>query len=245
MFFWPRRREFCPLSGKVELFVRHCMLSKASLHKKRFSGFSREKCYENLLATIDRSQANITFLLDTALGSSQDHFLSRHRLDPVVEFQAGTEAKAFLFLLEYLDRQSFDPGTLIYIVEDDYLHRPHWTSVLKEAFSLPIDYATLYDHRDKYFFSMYQKLKSRLFTTQSCHWRTTPSTTNTFAVRFKTLKEDLNLHKKFSKNRTITADHQKFCLLGRKGRVLVSSIPGWSTHAEPEFASPCVEWAMS
>jgi hypothetical protein len=127
-------------------------------------------------------------------------------------------------------------------VEDDYLHRPGWIEVLKEGFSLPADYVTLYDHRDKYFYPMYRTLDARLFVTKSCHWRTTPSTTNTFAARFGTLMQDLALQRRFSKGRSITEDHRKFCTLGKKGRVLISPLPGWSTHVEPNYASPCIDW---
>jgi hypothetical protein len=106
------------------------------------------------------------------------------------------------------------------------------------------DYVTLYDHKDKYFFPMYHSLQSRIFHTKSCHWRTTPSMTQTFAVRWKTLMEDLSIHRKFSKSRQISQDHLKFLALSRQGRTLISSLPGFSTHAELEFASPCFNWTQ-
>ncbi len=91
---------------------------------------------------------------------------------------------------------------------------------------------------------MYRKLSAQLFITPSCHWRTTPSTTNTFAVRFGTLLRDLRIHRRFSQNRQISDDHRKFCCLKRRGRILISALPGWATHAEPEYASPCIDWNM-
>jgi hypothetical protein len=57
-------------------------------------------------------------------------------------------------------------------------------------------------------------------------------------MRFSTLKEHLSIHRRFSQGRKISADHDKFCCLGKKGAMLISPIPGWSTHAEKEFASP-------
>lgn len=229
--------------GKIEIFARHCIVSKISQHKKRLSGFSREKCFANLLSTIDRNQANLTLILDAFYGKLEDYFLASYSDEKLISIQAGTEALSFLLLLDYIASLPLHPDTVIYIVEDDYLHRPGWIDMMREGFSLPdVDYLTLYDHRDKYFLPSYSKLTSQLFVSPHSHWRTTPSTTNTFATRFRTLLEDLSVHRRFSRNRSITADHAKFCCLRRKGRVLVSPIPGYSTHCEIEYASPCVDW---
>lgn len=231
------------LPTKIEVFSRHCLFSSISQHKKRPLGFSREICYNNLLETFDPTLANLTFFLDTKLGKKDDHFLSQEMTYPVLEIQEGNEAGSFLSLLEHVEKRAFHPETILYFVEDDYLHKEGWTRLLLEAMAIPgVDYATLYDHRDKYFLPMYGRLVSHIFATKSCHWRTTPSTTNTFAVKYKTLKKHLAIHRKFSKRRTISADHEKFLALKKSGAVLVSSIPGFSTHAEPEFASPCTDW---
>src|SRR5579872_1278851 len=204
-----KRLLHSPPQGKMEVFSRHCFFSSASAHKKRFPGFARELCYRNLIGTIDPARANLTFFLDTEKGT--EHFLKNEKRYPVLEVQEGSEAGSFLRLLDHVEKLNLHPDTVVYLVEDDYLHKPGWTDLLFEAFDLPIDYATLYDHKDKYFFPQYKNLKSELFVTPSCHWRTTPSTTQTFAVRFKTLIADLPIHRKFSKGKTISADHAKFC----------------------------------
>ncbi len=241
MFFWRPKKSNRPIYGKIEVFSRHCYASKISKHKERFPGFSQEKCFQNLLDTIDFSKANLTCLLDAPLRAA--HYLDAY--SPTIRFERGSEALSFLFLLEYIASLSLHPDTLLYIVEDDYLHRPNWTSILLEAFTIPgVDYATLYDHKDKYFDPMYQKLASKIFATESCHWRTTPSTTHTFATRAGVLLEDLKIHRRYSSKRIISADHQKFLALKRRGRTLVSSLPGFSTHAEPKFASPCSFWCF-
>lgn len=222
---------------KIEVFVRHCIFSSVSQHKKRYPQFSREACYRNLLQTIDLKKANLTFFLD---GQKKDHFLREENRFPVIEIQAGTESSSFLQLLDLVEKRRFHPETILYFLEDDYLHRPNWVEVLLEGFEIPgVEYATLYDHKDKYFHPSYVELKSQLFQTKSCHWRSTPSTTNTFAVRAKTLLEHLPIHRQFSEERKITADHEKFQKLNA---LLISSIPGFSTHCEPEFASPCYNW---
>lgn len=218
-----------PPQPTIELFVRHCNYSSASAHKKRPEGFSKLACHQNLLDTIDE-RVHPTFFLDTAVEG--DHFLKGRAM----EIKEGTEAGSFLRMLSYVEQLPLHPDTIVYFLEDDYLHRPGWIDILFEGFSLDADYVTLYDHRDKY--TDYPKLASQLFLTSSCHWRTTPSTTNTYAMRFSTLKQDLSIHRRFSLGRAISADHDKFCYLTKKGAVLISPIPGYSTHAEPEFASP-------
>jgi len=222
---------------KAEVFCRHAYFSSVSQHKKRLPGFSHEKCYRNLLGTFDFSRANLTFFFDAAKGPLSGHFLSSEK--NVVEIQEGTEAGSFLRLLDHVSKLGLHPETVIYFIEDDYLHRPGWLEVLLEGIELA-DYATLYDHKDKYF--LYPDLVSRIFVSRSCHWRTVPSTTNTFAMRCKTLMRDLEIHRRFSAGRKISADHEKFCHLQTLGTMLVSPMPGWATHAEPEFASPCIDW---
>jgi hypothetical protein len=228
----------------IEIFVRHCHYSSAGAHKKRFENFCRERCLHNLLSTISGHQKiNVTFLLDTYHPMQEAHFLYRQSLYPIIEFKAGSEAASFLYMLEHVYRQKFPPETILYFLEDDYVHRPGWPKVLREAFTLSgIDYVTLFDHRDKYFLPQYTDLKSKIFYTDSCHWRTTPSTTNTYALFFKTLQKHIDIHRCFSLGRTITADHDKFCKLSEQEALLVSSIPGYSSHAEPQFASPCHDW---
>jgi hypothetical protein len=239
-FWWSKKEEQSAWNGKIEVFSRHCSFSSISQHKKRFPGFSHEKCYRNLVDTLDCTQANLTLFLDTAKGAKQDHFLKD---SPVIELCEGTESGAFLRLLDHIVAMPLHPETILYLVEDDYLHRPGWLSILREGFTVPdVDYVTLYDHRDKYHAPLYEKLTARLFHTASCHWRTTPSTTQTFACRFRTLLRDLSIHQKYSLGRSISQDHAKFVKLQKRGALLISSIPGFSTHVEEGLSSPCVEW---
>ena len=236
--------EAVPFAGKVEIFSRHCRFSSISAHKKRFQSFTRERCNQNLLETLNPEKANLTYWFDGS--GSGEHFLDHVYAYPVVKIDAGSEASSFLQLLDYVEKQNYSPETVLYFVEDDYLHKKGWIDILLEGIALPgVDYVTLYDHRDKYFLPMYQKLQSRIFLSPSTHWRTVPSTTHTFAVKWKVLQRDLPFHRLFSNGRKISADHKKFSLLTRLGRTLISPIPGWSTHAEPEFASPFYDWETS
>ncbi len=223
---------------RIELFVRHCHFSPVSQHKGRFPNYSRKKCHDNLLATLDDS-VNVTYLLDAFYPTEEEHFIRKY---PIIEIKEGTETGSFLKLLDLLESLKLKPETIVYFLEDDYLHRPDWPKILREAFTIPgVDYATLYDHKDKYF--SYPDLTSKIYHTESCHWRTTPSTTNTYAMKYKTLLEHMPIHREFSLNRKVSDDHGKFCKLREMGATLISSIPGYSTHCEPDLASPCYDWA--
>jgi hypothetical protein len=236
MIFFSRKNPKGPPQPSIEVFVRHCTYSSISAKKGRPLGFSREACHRNLLDTAD-SRVHFTYFLDVV--KEGDHFIQNE----AIQIKEGTEAGSFLRMLEYVEKLDLHPDTILYFLEDDYIHRSGWVDILFEGFSTQADYVTLYDHRDKY--SAYPKLKSEIFVTPSCHWRTTPSTTNTYAMRVSTLKYDLAIHRRFSTNRKITADHEKFCYLRKKKAILISPMPGWSTHADPEFISPCVNWAFS
>ena len=229
--------------SKIHTFVRHCYYSNASNDKRRHTEFSHEKCHHNLMQTLERDKGEVTFLLDTHFAKDEPHFIQAQSEFPVVEIDAGCEGKSFLALIDYVLEQDLEDEAVVYFLEDDYLHKEGWIDILLEGFTLEeADYLTLFDHRDKYFFEQYSALQARLFHTASTHWRTTPSTTNTYAMKMGTLKKHLRMHKKFSIGRQISADHEKFLALGKKGATLISPIPGWSTHAEPEFASPCYDW---
>jgi hypothetical protein len=228
---------------KIQLFVRHCHFSEVSQHKGRMQGFSRQKCHENLLKTADLNRIDITFFLDTFHPSTTPHFVTEQTQFPVIKIKEGTEAGSFLKMLDYVTSQKLKDDTIIYFLEDDYLHREGWVDVLLEGFTIPlVSYVTLFDHRDKYFLPPYAELQSKLFITKTCHWRTTPSTTNTYAMRFKTLQEHLPIHQQFSEGRRITADHDKFLQLAQHSAQLISPIPGWSSHIDAGNTSPCIDW---
>lgn len=228
----------------IEVIVRHCYYSEVSAHKARPKGFDRKKCFLNLLETTSNERGvNITCLLDNSRKDNRPHFLEQQTDVPVIPFSGGSECASFLFMLDYVLATKQNEEAIIYFLEDDYLHKPGWVKIMREGFSIPqIDYITLYDHRDKYEHCNYSDLRSQLFYTPSCHWRTTPSTTNTYAMLGKTLARDEAIHRQFSSAGTISQDHAKFCALEQEGKKLISCLPGFSSHLEPDYTSPCTNW---
>jgi hypothetical protein len=136
----------------------------------------------------------------------------------------------------------------VYFLEDDYLHLPGAGSLLQEGLALA-PYATLYDHGDKYVspqqggnpFVQNGGEATRLLRSQSSHWKLTNSTTMTFATTAEVLRADLPVWDAHTRG-THPNDFGAFLDLHRKGRTLVVSIPGRSTHCDPPWASPGVDW---
>lgn len=175
---------------------------------------------------------------------------------------------------------SFNDSDIVYFLEDDYLHLPDSKQLLIEALEIA-DYATLYDHPDQYLCRISshggaaplnnRDLHSyRIFLTGHSHWREIPSTTMTFAVQVKTLREDIriltnnpdsgtpddfNMFLKLTKRSGIAdafnvlpRKRSAFLILMnnfavfRKKRLLISCIPGRATHCETKWLSPLADW---
>jgi hypothetical protein len=227
----------------IKVFQRHCLFSSNSEHKQRPEWFDREKCWNNLLNTSDEN-TEINVIFDGEL--NKEHFLSRSSEGyNLICKQGGNDGNSFLNLLDYVYEQNIDNDIILYFLEDDYIHRPGWTNILREGFEyIGVDYITLYDHNDKYFLPMYNDLQSKIIATPSAHWRTIPSTTNTYAMKAKTFKQHYNIHKEYCDLvKGYTRDHDKFLRLWSEGSHLISCIPGYSTHCETEYLSPCIDWS--
>jgi hypothetical protein len=179
--------------------------------------------------------------------SGSGHFLENEKYNgkfKLHETQGGSDAKSFLNLLDTAIASDFSDEDILYFVEDDYLHNVGWPKILREGFKyIDVDYITLYDHNDKYFFEMYEDLMSKVGLTPSVHWKTIPNTTNTYACLGKTFKRDFAIHVKYCDVAGgLTRDFDKFYELTSTGKTLINPIPGYSTHCEPDFMSPVVNW---
>ena len=228
---------------KIEVFLRHCYSSpnQSLPNRKRPPWFDKVKVFENLKRTINPDLAKINIIYDEHFGPIGDTFLDSEENTEVIN--CGNEAGSFLRTLEIVESRGYDDDTIIYFVEDDYLHRENWCEVLIEAFDLPTQYVSLYDHLDKYTDAGYNDLVSKVFQTDSCHWRTVPSTCNTYAGKLRQLNQDMIIHKHFSAASPdgISMDHAKFVELGRHGRRLITPMPGYSTHCDL-LHSPTIDW---
>ena len=227
---------------KIHTLIRHCKISSNETRpKNRPNWFNREAIYDTFIKSID-NRVDVTILFD---GDASSHFIKSKATANIVEKKGGGDSRSFLNLLEYTVQQPYADDDIIYFLEDDYFHRIGWVDILIDGIeNITADYYSLYDNKDKYFLPMYSNLQSTIIATNKSHWRTTPSTTNTYAMLFSTLKKHYEHHVKFC-DLSIggwTRDHDKFLYLWSIGSNLVTSIPGWSTHCEIEYMSPAINW---
>ena len=140
---------------------------------------------------------------------------------------------------------------IVYFIENDYLHKPNSSKILREGFNLGASFVSLYDHPDKYLdpskggnpYCQGGAEDTRVYLTESCHWKITNSTTMTFASKVNTLKEIESTLRKYTEG-THPHDFQMFLELRKNNRILITSIPGYSTHGETAWLSPLQDWSI-
>jgi hypothetical protein len=233
------------MKKQIEVFIRHCYYSKLQelSDRMRPSWFNKIKVFNNFKNTLDPNLVNYTIIYDEFYGSIDKTFLAKEKNVKIIK--CGNECDSFLKTLEIILDQNFNEDQIIYLLEDDYLHRPEWCNIMLEGFKINSHYLTLYDF-DLFIGKGYL---SEIFTTPNSHWRAVPATTNTFACKYKTLVEDFNVHKEYSINGVkeqegfyFSKDYDKFWELQKQNKYLISPIPGWSTHCDANHISPLIDW---
>ena len=237
----------------LHIFYRHVHQKEEGRsrdpNKRRPEWFSYEKCFTNLLDTLENSSFGANVTLTVIYDGSEADFLTdfmykycaipRKFKTYIKIAPAGSNMKSWHVALDQAKNASIPDTDIIYFLENDYLHVAGWLDKVFELFSseIRIDYLSLYDHMDKYFYPMYNDLTAKLFVTRTHHWRTTPSTCGTFMLRKKTLIEDFDLWS------LEVQDHYLFTeLCSNRGRVLLTPIPGLATHCMEGYLSPTIDW---
>lgn len=229
---------------KLFIFYR---ISDGGYDKNKPGYISNAKCLENF--TTHFSTERMTLIADNVKDETWDWLnrdyssISKERTD------FGNGAQSFNRSLDLALKNGDE--AIIYFVEDDYIHRAGAQKILLNGFTLSVDYVTLYDHPDKYMdpgkggnpFVKSGGEETKILLTDFCHWKVTNSTTMTFAARVKTLKKDERVLRKFTDG-TYPFDYKMFLKLRKKGRILVSSIPGFATHGEIEWLAPLTDWSQ-
>lgn len=220
----------------IYIYYRHT--ANNILGKQRPVWFDYEKCFKNLLKTIE-GYKNVYLTL--AMDGKNVLDFTNHYKDKYTLFQTdhNSSLQSFRDLLDYVKNQPMEENDLIYWLENDYLHVDGWVNkviTLYETYS-GLDYVSLYDHNDKYFLSMYDDLVSKIITTENHHWRTTPSTCGSYIITRKTFEEDYDIWS------NAVGDHNTFLYLNEtKNRFVFTPIPGLSTHCMETLMSPCIDW---
>lgn len=169
----------------------------------------------------------------------------------------GNGAASFRRGVELASSADYDDDCRVYFVEDDYLHKEDAIACIFQGLDV-CDFCTGYDHPDKYgarFGPEGQRLVvegiplvqrgaeqgTKVYLGRSCHYRTSNSTTMTFACKCSTLRRAKN-----TMNRWISGSHphdfQMFLdLIQTQGFELCVTLPARSTHGETAFLAPNFE----
>jgi len=221
---------------KIHIFYRHYNI-EGSDYKNRPEWFDFEKCFINLLNTIEGKNVDLHLIMD---GNIENNFVKKYQDKYTLHtIDAKSDQISFWETWKIAKETLIEEKDLIYFLENDYLHVENWVEKITELFSTfqGLNYISLYDHNDKYFLPMYDDLVSKIFVSSTHHWRTTPSTCGSFVISKQMFEEDYNEHT------TISGDHNKFLYLtSNKNRFVLTPIPGLSTHCMEGLISPTINW---
>jgi hypothetical protein len=240
------------MDRKLQIFYRHVHIkaekNSRDPNKHRPDWFSYEACFRNLLSTVRNdpqgNRVKLTVMFDGKLEDFMDDFVARYQAnkDLNIDLQfldAGSDKNSALITLHFIYRSDILDGDLVYMLENDYMHQPGWVSKVFELYEsgIAFDYLSLYDHRDKYFLPMYESLQARLFHTRTQHWRTAPSSCGSYISEILRFRSDYDILQYG------LPDYYFFnALINDRQRVLLTPIPGLSTHCMEGYLSPAVDW---
>ena len=221
---------------KLHIFYRHYNVQGTD-NRNRPSWFDYEKCYDNLTSTIN---FNKNVKINIVYDGKEENWIKKKKFNKFYEINAREDMKSFWETVKIANTdKSIEDNDLIYFLENDYMHVTGWVEKIFELFQTytGLDYVSLYDHNDKYFLPMYDSLTSKIFTSPSHHWRTTPSTCGSFITTKQRLNEDFDILS------TMRGDHNKWLWLNEnRNRFVFTPLPGLSTHCMNSLLSPTIKW---
>jgi hypothetical protein len=218
-------------------------ISDAGYSKVKPEYISNENCLKNFVSVFGNQ--NLHIIADNCSEDTLKMITKYVHPNSIETVSVGHGAGTFNLALDMA--LGFDDETIVYFVENDYLHKPGSDKVLIEGLQIGYNYVALYDHPDKYMNGANPFVEdggevTRVMLSESCHWKITNSTTMTFAAQVKTLREDKSILREYTKG-SYPRDFEMFLALREKQHGLITPIPGYSTHGETAWLSPLIDWS--
>jgi hypothetical protein len=220
-------------------------ISDSGYNKVKPAYINNEACLKNAIQTFPWFEHNWTILADN-ISEETNNMIQKHIPRNYIEYVsvghgAGTLDEAL----------GYDDETVIYFIENDYLHKPNAGKIIVEGLQLGASFVSLYDHPDKYLppsqggnpYCEGGAEDTRVYLTKSTHWKITNSTTMTFAATVSTLKRTEGTLRKYTQG-SYPEDFKMFLDLREQGELLITSIPGYSTHGETAWLAPLTDWSL-
>lgn len=221
-------------------------ISDAGYNKVKPAYINNESCLLNARGVFSDAQWHI--IADDVSASTNAMIMNYAPLKCIERVSVGHGAGTFNIALDLA--LTFDDDDIVYFIENDYLHKPGAHKILKDGFELGASFVALYDHPDKYIdpskggnpYCIGGAEDTRVYLTDSCHWKITNSTTMTFAAKVSTLKRVEPILRKHTSG-THPNDFQMFLELREHGELLITPLPGYATHGETAWLSPLTDWS--
>jgi hypothetical protein len=222
-------------------------ISDKGYNKLKPNYINNESCLKNFCSVFFNYKDNIHIIADNCSESTLGIIQKYINPSNIEKVSIGHGAGTFNLALD--KALKWDDDEIVYFVENDYLHKPGSDKILKEGFDLGASFISLYDHPDKYRgpnqggnpYCEGGAEDTRVYLTNSTHWKITNSTTMTFASKISTLKRTESIIKKYTQT-PYPEDFKMFLNLREENELLISPLPGYSTHGETLWLSPLTNW---
>ena len=221
-------------------------ISDAGYSKVKPDYINNENCLANAVKVFDDCEWSI--IADNVSKETSDMIEKYKSKDHILYVDKGNGAATFNIALDEALQMS-DSDT-VYFLENDYLHKPDSRVIIEEGLSLGAQFVSLYDHPDKYLspneggnpYCEGGAEDTRVYLTESTHWKITNSTTMTFAAQVSTLRENESILRHHTSG-VHPEDFKMFLELRYANKLLVTPIPGYATHGETAWLSPLTDWS--
>ena len=220
-------------------------ISDSGYNKVKPDYIDNEKCLSNASKVFE--EATWSIIADNISSDTYNMIKTIHTPNIINSVEKGNGAATFNLALD--EALTYDDDEIIYFIENDYLHKPESQKILEEGFGLGASFVSLYDHPDKYIgpdrggnpYCEGGAEDTRVYLTDGCWWKITNSTTMTFAAKVSTLKRTEHILRKHT-DTSHPNDFSMFLELRENNELLITSIPGYSTHGETAWLSPHTDW---
>ena len=220
-------------------------ISDEGYNKVKPDYINNEACLANAVKVFDDCEWSI--IADNVSKETSDMIEKYKSKDHILYVNKGNGAATFNIALD--EALQMDDNDTVYFLENDYIHKPNSRAIMEEGFTLGAQFVSLYDHPDKYLSpeqggNPYCKggaEDTRVYLTESTHWKITNSTTMTFAAQVGTLRTNESTLRNWTSG-THPDDFQMFLELRYAKQLLITPIPGYATHGETAWLSPLNNW---
>ena len=224
-------------------------ISDVGYKKEKPDYINNENCLKNFCNVFFDYIYDIIILADNC--SDGTLTMIKKYIDPINIRKVSVGHGAGTFNLALDEALRWDDSETIYFVENDYLHKPNSQKIIEEGLDLGASFVSLYDHPDKYLppnqggnpYCEGGAEDTRVYLTTSTHWKVTNSTTMTFAAKVSTLKQTESILRKHTQG-SYPADFKMFLELRQEGELLITPLPGYSTHGETAWLTPLIDWSL-